>query len=106
MFRNKYILKTPISFVMPVRLNPAITVQVLVFTFCSGNTWVETLIYIPGRRQGDLGSRRYVVSGFGNIFRMNNTVTSLLYGYYLVVTRTYTILDNTQVSKLQYLVQR
>jgi hypothetical protein len=81
-------------------------VQVLTFTFCSGDRWVETLIYIPGRIQGDLDSRRYGVGGFGNLFWMNNTVASLLYGYYLVKTRTYTILDNTHVSKLQYLVQR
>jgi hypothetical protein len=63
--------------------------------FCSGNRWVETIIYIPGRRQGDLDSRRYGVGGFGSLFWMNNTVASLLYGYSLVITRIYTILDNT-----------
>jgi hypothetical protein len=71
--------------------------------FCSGNRWVETIIYIPGRRQRDLDIRRYGVGGFGNLFWMNNTVASLLYGYYLVTIR---ILDNTHISKLQYLVQR
>jgi hypothetical protein len=64
------------------------------------------LIYIPGRIQGDLVSRRYVVGGLGNLFWMNNTVAILLYGYYLVITRTYTILGNTHVLKLQYFVQR
>jgi hypothetical protein len=52
------------------------------FYFLFGNRWVETLIYIPGRRQGDLDSRRYGVGGFGNLFWMNNTVAILLYGYY------------------------
>jgi hypothetical protein len=50
-------------------------------------------------------SRRYGVGCLRNLFWMNNTVASLLYGYYLVITRTYTILDNTHVSKLQYFVQ-
>jgi hypothetical protein len=40
-------------------LEGLITIQVLTFTFCSSNRWVETLIYIPGRIQGDLDSRRY-----------------------------------------------
>jgi hypothetical protein len=81
-----------------------VTLQILTFIFCSGR--FETLIYIPGRIQGDLDSRRYGVGCLGNLFWMNNTVASLLYGYYLVTTRTYTILDNTHVSKLQYFVQR
>jgi hypothetical protein len=31
---------------------------------------------------------------------MKNTIASLLYGYYLVITHTYTILKKTHVSKL------
>jgi hypothetical protein len=103
----KYIQINPQAPNLSALIKPhKVTVQVPTFTSCSGNRWVETLIYIPGRIQGDLDSRRYVVGGFGNLFRMINTVACLLYGYYLVITRSYTILDNTHISKLQYLVQR